>query len=385
MRNTLLAAFSLLISHPLGSALAAQPAGDVAGRFGDVVDVRVVNLEVDGRPMPIEYFTEVRDGAATTTAGGAELEAVPGVDSGAAVSTHYLVFIDEYFAVARDRDRAVDDLISQLPSLGAADRMAILAWSGGELELLSDWNRSASDLTRVLEAARDRPTAGLQRDLELRPATRDPRTGRVPYGDPYTDPENRYHVNRLKERLERLMQAAATAMRSFARPTGRKAMLLFAGGWPYNPWDVVAPGSSGPRRFSAALDYGPWLYRQLYDAANRLGYTLYPVDVRSFGAGARTTAVLRSLEDAQYRSDLAIEREWSEHSTLTHLADETGGRAFLGSNDSPSAPAPERIGRCDAQLKLRRQRHVVVVSIHDPLSGRILWTRLELDPRADSG
>ncbi len=544
------AAFALMIWSLSGSPLVAQLTGDKApagatGLFGDVIDVRVVNLEVvvtdsegrlvhglgpqdfvlqvDRRPVPIEYFTEVRDGAAVATVGEPEVPAAPAVDPGGAVGTHFLVFIDEYFAISRDRDRAVDDLIAQLPSLGAADRMAILAWSGGKLEMLSSWSGSVDELRRVLEAARGRPTSGLQHEFELGRPTRDPRTGDVPSGDPYSDPESRQQVHRLQERVERVMRAAAMAMRAFARPPGRKAMLLLAGGWPYNPWDVVVPGDFEPRRFSATLDYGAALYRQLSDTANRLGYTLYPADVRSLGAGPRTSGVLRSQEEAQYELDLATEREWSEHSTLMHLADQTGGRAFLGSGsrtalgqviadtrsyywlgftpvwagtdsrhrlevlardpdlevrsrrsysdlsrrtevdmtvegallfgdppgprrlaarlgqaqrggrrkvrvpltvavplaaltfvpageawtaevelrvavedlhggrneitlsylrfDSPSVPEPGRFGLTEATLELRRLRQDVVVSVYDPISGRILWTRLEFDPR----
>ncbi len=538
-----LAALALVLSSLSGSTLPAQPTGDAAGLFSDVVDVRVVNLEVvvtdsggrrvhglepqdfvlqvDRGPTPIEYFTEIRDGTAVPIA--AELSAVSAVAPGAPVRTHYLVFIDEYFALSRDRDRALDDLIAQLPALGAADRMAILAWNGGKLELLSPWNDSTGELRRVLEAARERPTSGLQRELELSRPTRDPRTGQVPSGDPFSDPENLQRVHRVKERVERVMRAAATALRGFARPPGRKAMLVLAGGWPFNPWDLVVPGELEPHSFSDTLDYGALLYRQLSDTANRLGYTLYPVDVRSLGAGPRMSGVLRSQVDAQYEFDLATEREWSEHSTLMHLADQTGGRAFLGGSsrtafeqavadtrsyywlgftpdrqeadrryrlevrtrdpelevrsrrsytdlsrrtevdmtvegallfgdppgrqllaaqlgkalpagrrkvrvplavavplgavtfvragegwtaevelrvamedehgdrtemavsylrfDSPAEPDPRRFGRANATLKMRRLRHDVVVSVYDPLSGRILWTRLELDPR----
>ncbi len=542
---TAAAAFCLLISLLTGTPAAAQGTGDgVAGLFGEVIDVRVVNLEVvvtdpegrrvhglgpedfvlrvDRRPVPIEFFTEVRDGAARTAERETEVSAVPALDPGGAVKTHYLVFIDEYFAIGRDRDRAVDDLIAQLPSLGAADRMAILAWNGGKLEMLSNWSGSESDLRLALESSKERPTSGLQHEMAMRRTTLDPRTGRVPYDNPYRDPQNRHRADRLKDRAERVMRAATTAMRSFARPPGRKTMLLLAGGWPYNPWDVVVPNFR-PGLFSPSLDYGPCLYRQLYDTANRLGYTLYTVDLRSFAAGVMGSAAHRSMSEAQYARDLTIEREFSEHSTLMLLAEQTGGKAFLnrrgrtaleqvvadtrsyywlgfspdwqggdrrhrveievrdpglevrsrqsfsdlsrrtevdmtvesallfgdppGPNvlaarlgkpesagfrkvvvplavavsldaltflpqsegwaarvelriavedkhgdrnelgvnyvnfTTPEAPVPGAVGRAGTVLKMRRLRHDVVVSIHDPLSGRILWTRLEFDPR----
>ena len=93
--------------------------------FGDVVDVRVVNVEVvvedkdgirvtglqpadfrllvDGQEVPIDYFTEVRGGEAIAAV--AQLsddqnapKAVPALDSGSAVGTSYLVFVDDLLA-----------------------------------------------------------------------------------------------------------------------------------------------------------------------------------------------------------------------------------------------------------------------------------------------
>ena len=109
------AALSLLLPSLTGSALVAQEAGDVAGPFSEVIDVRVVNLEVvvtdaDGRrvqglgpedfvlhvdrqQIPIEYFTEVRHGAAVSAADEPGLRAVPSLEPGVAVTTNYLVFM----------------------------------------------------------------------------------------------------------------------------------------------------------------------------------------------------------------------------------------------------------------------------------------------------
>ncbi|MCP3958411.1 MAG: VWA domain-containing protein [bacterium] len=342
-------AASLLILSFVGSALATQPTDDIAGVFGEVIDVRVVNLEVvvtdsegrrveglapkdfvlyvDGRQVPIEYFTEVLDGAAVTAGVGRAAAAVPALEAGGAVRTNYLVFIDEYFTLARDRDRAVDELIEQLTLLGAADRMAILAWNGGKLELLSNWSGSVDDLRQALETARGRPTKGLQREVELRQTQRGSMPGR--YGSRYGHPEVRYRAQRRQEHVERVIQAATTALRGFARPPGRRAMLLLAGGWPYNPWDTVVVDTFAASRFSPSLGYGPCLYRQLYDTANRLGYTLYPVDLRGFGGGLGPSAEHRTSGQALYHSRLATNREWSEHSTLDLLAYQTGGRSFL--------------------------------------------------------
>ena len=100
MRATrhLLAALGLLASTAAIGQV-APPVG--AGGFSEIVDVRVVNLEVavtdrdgvpirglgaehfellvDGEPVPIEYFSEVLGGRAVVPAAGEETEAVPGL------------------------------------------------------------------------------------------------------------------------------------------------------------------------------------------------------------------------------------------------------------------------------------------------------------------
>jgi len=53
--------------------------------------------------------------------------------------------------------------------------------------------------------------------------------------------------------------AAAAALRGFETPAGRKVMLLLSGAW--------------------SLSVAPRLYGPFVEAANRLGYTVYPVDV----------------------------------------------------------------------------------------------------------
>src|SRR4051794_1155751 len=110
-------------------AAAAQASATVAPprveTFGESIDVRLVNVEavvtdstgklvrglsaadfrllVDGREVPVEYFTEVAEGKAATaaTAPGAPAQAVP---AGEPVGRSYLVYVDDSFALANVRD-----------------------------------------------------------------------------------------------------------------------------------------------------------------------------------------------------------------------------------------------------------------------------------------
>jgi hypothetical protein len=128
------------------------------------------------------------------------------------------------------------------------------------------------------------------------------------------------YVDRIQRRLDGIVAAVGASLRSFAKPPGRKVMLLLAGGWPYSPTTYFV-NPQGPLT-DFGVDRGPETFQKITQAANRIGYTLYPLDVgqqRDFENRADvTTPTIGSLG-----------RETELHSTLEILADKTGGRAFL--------------------------------------------------------
>jgi len=154
---------------------AAAAADEPASLFGEVIDVRVVNLEVvvegggsrvaglgaedfvltvDGNEVPLDYFTEVAGGVAV---GGGEGGAmVPELAAGEPVGTSYLLFIDEFFSVKPRRDLVLRSMIGQLARLDPGDRMAVVAYDGQRLEVLSGWSDSVRELEGVLKIPRDR-------------------------------------------------------------------------------------------------------------------------------------------------------------------------------------------------------------------------------------
>lgn len=226
--------------------------------FADTIDVRVVNVEVvvtdhegyriqgleasdfellvDGLPVPISYFTEVDDGHAMTSledgwppnAREARARNVPLLDLDEPVGTSFLIFIDQFSVVRRYRERVLDRLTEELHLLRPEDRVAIVAFDGSNVSLLLDWTNSQGDIEDALHQARPRKVR-LSRITAPGPPFR--QTGRA------------------------LMAATAT-VRSFASARGRKVMLLLA-----DEWRVQDLRS----------------YDRLIDAANLVGYTLYPI------------------------------------------------------------------------------------------------------------
>ena len=350
------------------SAVAQEPRSALPGVFSEVLDVRVVNLEVmvtdrdgvpifglgpdafelevDGEPIPIEYFSEVRAGVAGTQK--AEASVVPGLPSlteGEPVGTSYLVFIDEFFSIARDRDQVLEALKSDLPLMGPEDRMAVVAFNGSELEMISTWSQSLAELERALEAAMERPAFGLQRLAEQRQFDYDRMLSalssfRVGDSSPERflrtdlDPDERFYLERLTDQVARSVTAGASTLRSFAEPPGRKVMLLLSGGWPFFPATFLGPDVS-PTVLSWELDDGQALFRPLTDTANLIGYTLYPVDVPGFNdLLANDSSLIRDPQVGEVvgtglRGQNAFLRQQEVHYTLNFLAEQTGGASFI--------------------------------------------------------
>jgi VWFA-related protein len=352
----LLAVFALALAvHPAVTARAA----DTPPSFGESVDVRVVNLEavvtdrsgklvtglkpgdfrlrVDGKEVPIEYFSEVHDGQALAAPAGAPEgkpeagAAVQGLTEGT-VGTYYLVFIDDYFSIALQRDLVLKALKADLGRLGPNDRMAIVAYDGGRLAMLSNWSGSQADLAGAFDRAMARKTHGLERVVERRALGTDQAFASQTTADnaPLDLSVTQTGLSNLQlayaETLVRQVkgdtEAAVSAMRGFAAPRGRKVMLLLSGGWPYSVSSYTSGGGTPTRE----LPEGEQLFRHLASTANLLGYTLYPVDVPGTQTGAADVEATAPAAASIGSAEQEVE------GSLHYLAKQTGGKAILNSN-----------------------------------------------------
>ena len=308
--------------------------------FSDVIDVRVVNVEVvvtdrkgnrirgleaedfelqiDGAPVPISYFMEVD--------GGYERGS-----TNAPVGANYLIFIDDLHAIKQHRDRVLSRIEQDLASLTPADQVAVVAFDGSTISLLADWTNSPSRIEQALAQARQRKPRGLPWRVDL--------------------------AYRTDQTRQAVMAATAT-VRSFANAPGRKVMLLLAEGWrePYLRYGLGASLES--------------LYSPLVHTANQVGFSLYPVDLpgrwgpveskqtRSLSIESRMlqgTSVWHSASDrhsnepsyggpsyssyytysyfTSYTSPAWLvernHRESNDHRVLRYLAKQTGGQPLI--------------------------------------------------------
>jgi VWFA-related protein len=342
----------------------AQPLERPATTFGETIDVRVINVEVvvldkdgvsvlglqpgdfrllvGGKEVPIEYFTEIRGGIAIDPPkreDGGGPSGLPSVAPGEPVPTSYLVFIDDYFSVERDRDQVLDALAEQLPLLGPKDRMAVVAFDGTEISMLSSWSGSSTQLRRALQDARARPALGIHRVAELRFFENTRTDQAFDRGAFDLSFEEQQYARQLAGQVERSVNAATATLRGFASPPGRRVMLLLSGGWPFSPAAfAVNEVASQQAVLDSTVPDGFDLFDPLVRTANLLGYTLYPVDVPGLSTGAVTGAAeggpSRNPDTVGQASLPAptgarFTREFEQEQSLRYVAEGTGGKPLI--------------------------------------------------------
>jgi VWFA-related protein len=413
-----LAPFSVaLVLSPAWSPIGAQ-----APAFVESLDVRVVNVEVvvtdrqgdrvagldrndfellvDGQPVPIEFFSEVAGGALRSPLSVAtEPAGEPGSEAAQRLRTNVVLFIDDFFAIAQDRNRALDRLAEDLQHLPAGDLVAVVAFNGLRLDLLSGWSSDPDAVRAALTSARSRPAYGMQRLSELRSndsetqqrdelmrhvvnleeaarAATDAQLGglegldaaeieeravleaeveverALPGASIFSslDPVQQGYVQRLTGQLERSVLAATSTLRSFAGAPGRRIMLLLSGGWPFSPaeYTLALAGAAAEDTIGGAADLSLLgrnaLFAPLADTANLLGYTLYPVDLPGENRETTNDAVTQLGTFESEPSSLtgggtAGSRELQVHRSLDFLARQTGGRALINAERDQALPA----------------------------------------------
>jgi len=359
------------------SALALPAAGQAPPAvFGETVEVRIVNVEVevtdrdgfhvtglspadlelrvDGDLVPIRFFTEIRGGTAVSpeAASPAGVAGVPDLVPGEPVGTSYLVFVDDFFPLQRDRNKVLAALRDEVGRLQPEDRMAIVAFDGNQLEMLTTWTNAPRELERALRDASARPAHGLRRISERRNlASNRPQSSSFPgidgrrlsRLDNQLDVADRFYAETLEQQLDNMVSGAAAALRGFANPPGRKVLLLLAGGWPYEISEFVSR-EIGRGITDPGVKRGRQLFAPLIDTANQVGYAIFAVDVPGLASDSLADVELDAVPEDSDRFASFL-RENNQQYTLQRIASETGGLALINSRRLQALGAAESATR----------------------------------------
>ncbi len=278
-------------------------------RFGDAIDVRVLNLEVQVRDSLGRIVTGLPESAFRVLVGTEELPiahfdevkrfdpreplvtelATPGAPLGQSLGgSNYLFFLDNEVTLKARRNFVLRFLRSELERLEPGDQASVVAFDGKRLDVLSGWSDSSAGLDLTIAEAMTLPANGISHIARRR----------LPG----------YIANWEGNAARRSVLAAAAALRSLPAPPGRKVLVLVAGSW-------------DPMELSRADRFASWcvsgdcgglrVLRVLTDTANFLDYSIVAVDVEG-----------RDV-------DLNWSREKRLQEVLTYLAQETGGEVLF--------------------------------------------------------
>lgn len=300
----------LILSAMAWLPAVAQEAQDV---FTDTLDVQAVDVEVvvtdrkgnpvtgltaadfqllvDGKPVPVEYFAEIRDGGAVappaTATGTVAVPNPQSLQPGEVVGNSYLVFVDEYFTPPAMRNEALKGLAREVDSMRPQDRMAIVAFTGRKLVVLVPWTAPGEPLRKFLEqlgehkaslAATPFSFADLEPSANQLLENYSSAVDSEASNGSGTATGGWVEMVREAYTVENAIENAANSLRGFAAVSGRKIMILLSGGWNFR-----SPVRTHKSRTTEAPKDGTQRLRPLLDTANLLGFTIYPIHLAQEG------------------------------------------------------------------------------------------------------
>lgn len=221
-----------------------------------------------------------------------------------------VLFFDLSSMEPDDIDRAVEAARKYVDQqMTASDMVGVLSL-GNSLQVNQDFTSDRAQLDKVLAALSPTTGAGFENgstgDTEDTPDT----------GQDFTADDSEYNVFNTDRRLEAL-QAVAESM---SRIEQKKSIIYFSSG-------LDGTGAENQAQLRNAVN-----------GAIKSNVAIYPMDMRGLQAvipgGSATQASLRGTGSYSGRAqENAFNSQFSSQETLVTLAEDTGGRAFLDTND----------------------------------------------------
>jgi VWFA-related protein len=402
--SQLLAAPRVGFAAALALAVAVPVAGDEPLRFGDVVDVPLVEIELlaagrDGRPVADLACHELRVYEDDRSVDVTHFEPPARPAAGATSEgdgLHLAVFVDEVHVGAASRRQLLHQLAGVLGErLRPEDRVLVVAYDGATRVLLP-FTRDRRALRAALSESESLSVARLVVEQERATAIQ----------DIFNDAQGGHgwspclhiaeFVDAFAMREFARVRDAVSAFRGFVDSlsgiAGRKAVIHVSDGIPLRAgaegadYALELCGGSGAARGQAggtevhAFDiFGPQhrtldmtrydatgLWRDVAARANAGNVSLYTVQAGEAMGGAAADAALE-------RGDTSVATKaraaGNLQETLFLLADETGGRALFGRGDVR--------GELAGAVAELRERYVLAYSPPTGRDGRVRRIRVE--------
>ncbi len=231
-----------------------------------------------------------------------------------------------------DQHQAKQALIKFLQQIRPGDRVALYSLGNG-LKVLHDFTTDTASLLAALE----RYKSGIAWQLDASTAT-DPNTGDDAMDAFLNAGEDKINAFYAANRVNTTLGALTTIANHLAGMAGRKNLIWLSGG--FSPLVGLNPDGSLGQDFQS---FSEPLQRTLR-ALGQVGVAIYPVDARGLvGFTALNPSMSASSrgninQRGPSRADMAAQQNlFHTQSTMREIAERTGGRAFMNTNDITGA------------------------------------------------
>jgi len=355
------------LSLPLAALFAAAssvlPAQEPpAARFGETVDVRVVNVEVvvtdgdgnpvtgltrddfelrvDGRPVAISNFYAGERGV-TTVAEAASAAPAPRADRAAAPAaaptapSRLVVWIDDLSLAPAHRNRILKQLGGFLEEQAARGTEILLLRFDRSVEVVRPFAERRRPLAADLTELSRRSASGIFVEVNRRETLREIQSIHSDDGCSRVE-DMELAARRYAEPLRGEVLAGMAGLRDWVRALagleGRKALLYVSDGLPLVPGQeayLLIDQLCGATTAWASTENLANDLREVTAAANAAGVTFYSLDAAGLSVGGAVADFGPGLAAGN-----AMLSRANLHDTLSNFAAETGGRALLDANDA---------------------------------------------------
>ena len=355
------AAAALMLSA--ATALAQQPAQ--LPTFSESVEVRVLSLDVDvtdsagnavtdlkredftlrigGKPVPIEYFALVNEGAIhapdLATAPPEQVLATYKKGEEAYVPRNFLVYVDLGYLPAGLRNRSLNAIRDLATRLGPNDAMRVIVFDRTP-KVLVDWTTSKEVVLTALTDI-ERQGVGMSRlNAQTQTLAMIDGIGRGRRNVNSRVQLARQYGQEVGAEIEDMIQNMQAELATLTPLNGKRAFLFLSGGFEYQPGWIMAQYAGGNIAASGLINLNvrdiPTRLTAMIQRANADQVTFYTVDATGLTAegtpaseGSPSTNVLA----IEQRPSLQFQARQDRQNGMQQIAVETGGLALLNTND----------------------------------------------------
>jgi VWFA-related protein len=350
------------------------------GKFVTDLKKEEFAVKVDGKTVPLDYFTPVEEGTLfapdlSKASPDLILDSVRNDAGQRYLARQVLVFFDDEHLVPFDRPRAIEGLRELVYKLAPTDQVSVLRYNRGYTRTLVPFTGSKEEILGGLAALEKMPPGGLNWSQQ---AQQDYRTGQsTRYVSSRTNVIRNYSQQaQIRERTA--LGDIRRAISALAARSGKRTMLYVSSGIELRPGQgmAYALGFRNLQQFEYDVTKE---YQEVLREANESNVTMYVVDARGL-----TTDV--DAGESQPFEIAPYERDIYRKEVLHGFAEETGGvlfenrNVFKGAMDQLYRETSSfySIGVTLSNLP-KKEQHSIKVSVSRP--GVTVRTRSSFVPR----